>query len=143
MLRKQVLYLWPILCFILLILLCSVFLFQLGSHFTQGYFLIPPFKLETPTTLETFHSQVKNISMSYPKGWATSDFYNGNRGDKEIIAFIRPQPFLIILTLQSYIQLCLAHHLKMLLSGAKAGSSLNHMRLSPLTKLTLTVCLHC
>ncbi|MFN8458734.1 MAG: hypothetical protein U0401_29450 [Anaerolineae bacterium] len=52
--------------------------------------MVPPFKLETPVTLETFHSQIKNISMSYPKGWSISNFDDGNHGDKEMIALIQP-----------------------------------------------------
>jgi hypothetical protein len=59
------------------------------SNLSKGYVIIPPFKLDSPLILETFHSDVKDFNISYPNGWKARDLPQGNHGDKEVIASIR------------------------------------------------------
>ena len=78
---------WRILIFTVLLFACLV---QLCVNLSQGYVFIPPFELETPVNLATFHSAVKPISIAYPKAWLARDLPYGNHGDLEVIGIITP-----------------------------------------------------
>ncbi len=69
---------------VLAICVLSVCSCQLVNIFTESY------RLDEPVIWETFQSKIKSISIIYPQGWSTQDLFQGNHGDKEVIAYMHP-----------------------------------------------------
>ena len=70
-----------------LVLLLGFFI-QLGINVSQGYGLLPRFKPERYSDLQTFHSTVTSFAIDYPPQWLAQDLRHGNHGDMEVIAHI-------------------------------------------------------
>ena len=74
----------------LFLLVCLI---QLIFNINKGYLLIPPPNLDEPLTWQTFQSQIQPITIDHPDDWMAADLFQGNHGDKEVIAYIDPTSF--------------------------------------------------
>ena len=75
---------------IILILMVTL-IAQLGYNLSRGYVLLAPSNIKEFSTLKTFQSELKPISIDYPENWrAVFNLYQGDGRDKEAIAQIKP-----------------------------------------------------
>jgi hypothetical protein len=78
---------------VIIVFMVVIFLAQLIYNLSQGYVLVPPPKVAEPLVWQTFHSQIKPISVNHPQDWLADDLFQGNHGDTEVIAYIDPISF--------------------------------------------------